>query len=123
MTQHGFEATTMKQIARAANLGDATIYKYFPSKEKLVVGYFEQAVSDALALSQQANGWDDFTLQEPQLLIDSFWKSCSRTASSWPWRANRGTCAAADAGARHALASLRSSRPSFQMLDQAQASG
>ncbi|MBK6295951.1 MAG: helix-turn-helix transcriptional regulator [Rhodoferax sp.] len=25
MTQHGFEATTMKQIARAANLGDATI--------------------------------------------------------------------------------------------------
>ena len=73
MTQHGFEATTMKQIARAANLGDATIYKYFPSKEKLVVGYFEQAVSDALALSQQANGWDDFTLQEhAQLLIDSF---------------------------------------------------
>lgn len=73
MTQQGFEATTMKQIARAAHLGDATIYKYFPTKEKLVVGYFEQAVSDALAQTQGTNGWEDFTLQEQmQLLIDSF---------------------------------------------------
>lgn len=73
MTQHGFEATTMKQIARAANLGDATIYKYFPTKEKLVVGYFEQAVADALAQTHQTKGWDDFTLQEQmQLLVDSF---------------------------------------------------
>lgn len=72
MTQHGFEGTTMKQIARAAGLGDATIYKYFPTKEKLVMAYFEQAIGDALAQMQRTQGQEDFSLQERlQLLIDS----------------------------------------------------
>ncbi len=72
MTQHGFEATTMKQIARAANLGDATIYKYFPTKEKLVLAYFEQAITDALLQFQKTKGQEGFTLQERmQLLVDS----------------------------------------------------
>ena len=72
MTQHGFEGTTMKQIARAANVGDATIYKYFPTKEKLVAGYFEQAIEDALLQVRQTPDLQDFTLQENlQLLIDS----------------------------------------------------
>lgn len=72
MTQHGFDGTTMKQIARAAELGDATIYKYFPSKEKLVMAYFEQAIADALVQMNRTKGQDSFTLQERmQLLIDS----------------------------------------------------
>ena len=72
MTQHGFEATTMKQIARSANVGDATIYKYFPSKEKLVLAYFEQAITDALLQFQKTKGQEGFTLQERmQLLVDS----------------------------------------------------
>jgi TetR/AcrR family transcriptional regulator of autoinduction and epiphytic fitness len=72
MTAQGFDGTTMKQIARAAELGDATIYKYFPSKEKLVLAYFEQAAADALALIAKTKGLADFTLQERmQLLIDS----------------------------------------------------
>lgn len=72
MTQHGFEGTTMKQIARAAGLGDATIYKYFPTKEKLVMAYFEQAMGDALALMEKTPQQNDFSLQERlQLLIDS----------------------------------------------------
>ncbi len=72
MTEHGFEGTTMKQIARAADLGDATIYKYFPTKEKLVMAYFEQAFADALAQMQQTQGQEDFSLHERlQLLVDS----------------------------------------------------
>ena len=72
MTQHGFERTTMKQIARAADIGDATIYKYFPTKEKLVTAYFEQAISDALAQANKTPGQEDFSLHERlQLLIDS----------------------------------------------------
>ena len=72
MTQHGFEATTMKQIARAANVGDATIYKYFANKEKLVLAYFEQAVADALLQFEKTKGQAGFTLQERmQLLVDS----------------------------------------------------
>ncbi|MCV2351686.1 TetR/AcrR family transcriptional regulator [Paucibacter sp. Y2R2-4] len=72
MTAQGFEGTTMKQIARAAELGDATIYKYFPSKEKLVLAYFEQAAVDALVLMQKTKGQQSFALQERlQLLVDS----------------------------------------------------
>jgi TetR/AcrR family transcriptional regulator of autoinduction and epiphytic fitness len=72
MTQHGFEGTTMKQIARAADIGDATIYKYFPTKEKLVTAYFEQAIADALAQADTTPGLTEFSLHERmQLLIDS----------------------------------------------------
>lgn len=72
MTQQGFEGTTMKQIARDAGVGDATIYNYFPTKERLVLRYFEQAFGDALATTQATPDWTDFNLQEQmQLLIDS----------------------------------------------------
>lgn len=72
MSEHGFEGTTMKQIARVADMGDATIYKYFPTKEKLVTAYFEQAIADALAQADKAPWRKDFTLHESmQLLIDS----------------------------------------------------
>ena len=39
-SEYGFEATTMKQIAREAGIGDATIYKYFANKDKLIYGYY-----------------------------------------------------------------------------------
>ena len=64
MSRQGFEATTMKQIAREAGLGDATIYKYFPSKEKLVLGYYERVLAEALTLTAQTRGFEHFTLQE-----------------------------------------------------------
>jgi len=72
MTAQGFDGTTMKQIGRAAGLGDATIYGYFPSKEKLVLAYFELAATDALAQVAKTKGLAAFTLQERmQLLIDT----------------------------------------------------
>jgi len=72
MTQHGFEGTTMKQIARAADVGDATIYKYFPTKEKLVTAYFQQAIADAVAQADKTQGQNEFSLQERlQLVVES----------------------------------------------------
>jgi TetR/AcrR family transcriptional regulator of autoinduction and epiphytic fitness len=69
MTQHGFEGTTMKQIARAADLGDATIYKYFPTKEKLALAAQSQIQAGG---GQAAKDQPAFSLQEQmQLLIDS----------------------------------------------------
>lgn len=72
MTRQGFDATTMKQIARAAGVGDATIYKYFPSKEKLVLAYFDQSFEEALAQWRATPGQTEWSLQERlQLLMDS----------------------------------------------------
>ena len=64
MSAQGFEATTMKQIARDAGIGDATIYNYFPTKEKLILGYFEQVMADAVSATLATPGLDSYTLQE-----------------------------------------------------------
>lgn len=72
MSVQGFDGTSMKQIARSAGLGDATIYKYFPTKEKLVLGYFEGVVASALADTLATKGFDGFYLQERlQRLVDA----------------------------------------------------
>ncbi len=38
---HGFEATTMREIAGEAGLSLGAAYHYFPSKEAIVFGYYE----------------------------------------------------------------------------------
>jgi AcrR family transcriptional regulator len=61
----------MKQIARAADIGDATIYKYFPSKEKLLIAYFEMVIADVLKDTASIPELDQYTLHERlQLLVD-----------------------------------------------------
>lgn len=37
----GFDALTMKAIAKEAGIGEATIYNYFPKKENLISGYLD----------------------------------------------------------------------------------
>jgi AcrR family transcriptional regulator len=72
MTTQGYDDTTMKQVARAAAIGDATIYKYFPSKERILLEYFELTIADALRQLDATAGIAQFTLHEKlQLLIDS----------------------------------------------------
>lgn len=72
MSEYGYDASTMKQIARAAGIGDATIYKYFPSKEKLMLGYYELCVEIALAQTLETPGFAEFGLQERlQRLVDA----------------------------------------------------
>jgi TetR/AcrR family transcriptional regulator, regulator of autoinduction and epiphytic fitness len=68
----GYENATMKQIARAAQIGDATIYKYFPTKEKLVLGYFDQVAADAVQATLRTPGLTDYSLHEKlQRLTDA----------------------------------------------------
>jgi AcrR family transcriptional regulator len=72
MTEHGYDATTMKQIARGAEIGDATIYKYFPSKEKLLLAYFELCIQIALEMTDETPDLQNYTLQERlQRLVDA----------------------------------------------------
>lgn len=41
---HGYDETTMEQIAEAAEIGTSTLYRYFPSKELLILEPFAQAL-------------------------------------------------------------------------------
>ncbi|MEK8053054.1 TetR/AcrR family transcriptional regulator [Ideonella sp. DXS22W] len=64
MSERGFDAVTMKDIAWAASVGDATIYKYFPSKERLVLGYFDLVAADAVKATRATPGFADYALQD-----------------------------------------------------------
>jgi AcrR family transcriptional regulator len=47
-TEHGFDATTVEQIAAAAEVGPRTLYRYFPTKETLIVQFVEASLRAAL---------------------------------------------------------------------------
>ena len=48
ITIKGFKSATMREIAKQAQVGDATIYNYFPTKEKLLYGYCEYVQQQVL---------------------------------------------------------------------------
>ncbi|WP_085369259.1 TetR family transcriptional regulator [Leifsonia sp. NCR5] len=47
--EHGYEATTMDDIARVAGIGRRTLFRYFPSKPALVWGGMEPVVARTAA--------------------------------------------------------------------------
>ena len=62
--QQGFEATTTRDIAAAADIATGTLFNYFQTKEAIVACLASEAVGDGLdALSGDAAA-DDATLEE-----------------------------------------------------------
>jgi AcrR family transcriptional regulator len=47
-TDHGFGRTTVEQIAAAAEVGPSTLYRYFPTKETLVLEFVEDCLDTAV---------------------------------------------------------------------------
>lgn len=45
-TEHGFEATTVDQIAAAAGIARRTFFRYFSSKNDIIWGDFQQGLAD-----------------------------------------------------------------------------
>jgi AcrR family transcriptional regulator len=60
VAKHGLRAVTMSQIAEQTGIGRATLYKYFPDVEAILVAWHERQVSGHLhelaELSDQASG-------------------------------------------------------------------
>ena len=68
----GFKAATMRQIARNAGLGEATIYNYFPTKEALVYAYYEDHMLACIEELKTVPQFETFSLQEQlQTLFDA----------------------------------------------------
>ncbi|OZM80555.1 TetR/AcrR family transcriptional regulator [Pseudonocardia sp. MH-G8] len=57
--EHGYAATTVEQIAEAADVSPSTVFRYFPSKEELLVLDGHHSLADAVARA--------FAAQPPQL--------------------------------------------------------
>jgi AcrR family transcriptional regulator len=49
--EQGFEATTTRDIARAAEIASGTLFNYFPTKEAIVASMASEAIGDGLAES------------------------------------------------------------------------
>jgi len=64
ITEKGFDKASMREIARRADVGDATIYNYFSTKEKLLYGYCEQIQHQVMAELKSIEDFHTYTLQE-----------------------------------------------------------
>jgi len=72
ITEKGFKGATMRAIARRAEVSDATIYNYFPNKEKLLAAYFEEGQLDTIDTLRGIENFHTYSLQEQlQTLIES----------------------------------------------------
>lgn len=71
--ESSYQKVTMRSIARAAEIGDATIYKYFPTKEKILLSYYEICAEDAVLALNDIADFENFSLHEKlQVLIDNY---------------------------------------------------
>src|SRR4051812_8679946 len=64
ISKKGFRDATMREIADKAKVGDATIYKYFPTKESILFGYFELRMDDLIERLKAVPDFNEFSLQE-----------------------------------------------------------
>src|SRR6476469_9965831 len=51
--QQGFEAATMREIARSAGVATGAAYYYFDSKDAIVLAFYDQAQRDMAPLLEQ----------------------------------------------------------------------
>lgn len=68
----GFDALTMKAIAKRAGIGEATIYNYFPQKEFLVSGYLDWTLSTAIDRTKTEISRSEMSLSDAiHILLES----------------------------------------------------
>ncbi|MCG8635836.1 MAG: TetR family transcriptional regulator [Desulfobacterales bacterium] len=58
------KSATMREIARTAGLGDATIYNYFPTKDAIVYAYYEDRFDEATEALRSIPDFHTYTFQE-----------------------------------------------------------
>jgi len=64
ISEKGFDKASMREIAKRAEVADATIYNYFSTKEKLLYGYCEQIQHQVMAELKAIDDFHEYTLQE-----------------------------------------------------------
>lgn len=71
-TDKGIERTTMQDIANEANLGVATVFRFFPKKEKLVVAVVTRRLESVLEDFQAIADKPLSCFQKIELLFDHY---------------------------------------------------
>lgn len=70
--EKGFEKATLREVAKAAEVSNPTIYNYFPSKEQLLYGYVELKNQEARKKLEEIEDFHTYTLKEQlQTLVET----------------------------------------------------
>src|SRR6476646_1972874 len=73
--ERGFDATTVEDIAAAADVSPRTFFRYYPTKEDVVVDLVERLAARPAdeplgrALREAARGWADLSPEESARLL------------------------------------------------------
>ena len=68
----GLAAVTMSQLAAAAGIGRATLYKYFPDVESVLVAWHERQIARHLHLLEQARDAADGPAARLEAVLSAF---------------------------------------------------
>jgi AcrR family transcriptional regulator len=72
ISQNGYKKTSMSKIAKKAEIGEATIYNYFPTKEHIIYEYYFQIQIRTKEILIQTPSFNTFSLKEQlQLLFNT----------------------------------------------------
>jgi AcrR family transcriptional regulator len=72
IAEHGLASVTMSQIAGAAGIGRATLYKYFPDIESVLVAWHERQIARHLHLLEQARDAADGPAARLEAVLTAF---------------------------------------------------
>jgi AcrR family transcriptional regulator len=64
VARHGLRAVTMSQIAEETGIGRATLYKYYPDVESILVAWHERLVAEHLSRLTEVRDRGDLTASE-----------------------------------------------------------
>jgi AcrR family transcriptional regulator len=72
LAEHGLASVTMSQLAAAAGIGRATLYKYFPDVESVLVAWHERQIAGHLHLLEQARAAADGPAAQLAAVLSEF---------------------------------------------------
>jgi AcrR family transcriptional regulator len=64
VAKHGLRAVTMSQIAQETGIGRATLYKYYPDVESILVAWHERLVAEHIRQLSEVRDRNDLTATE-----------------------------------------------------------
>ena len=70
--EFGFEQTSMQKIADDANIGVATLFRYFPKKELLIVAVIEQVIEEMVPLFSAISESEKSGLAKMEMILDAY---------------------------------------------------
>jgi AcrR family transcriptional regulator len=84
IARHGLRGVTMSQIAEQTGIGRATLYKYFPDVESILVAWHERHVSEHLRLLSELRDRADTAGGQLEVVLQGYALICFDVSHEQP---------------------------------------